>query len=77
MSRELREWIRQQMGADEAALRAEHYRARLGFGNPGMPAGLEQLERDRARLDTMTDAELRELGFLYADRAGYDKAWRP
>jgi hypothetical protein len=74
---ELREWIREQMTADETALRAEHYRARLGLGDPGMPAGLEQLERDRVRLETMTDAELRELGLLYAERAGYDEAWRP
>ncbi|HEY5456994.1 MAG TPA: hypothetical protein VIJ96_16135 [Acidothermaceae bacterium] len=77
MCSELRDWIRAQMASEEAALRAEHYRARLGLGNPGMPAELEQLERDRARLDTMTDAELRELGLLYADRAGYDQAWRP
>lgn len=65
------------MAVDEAALRAEHYRARLGQGDPGMPAELEQLERDRARLDIMTDADLRDLGLLYADRPGYLDAWRP
>jgi hypothetical protein len=42
-----------------------------------MPSELEQLERDRSRLDTMTDAELHELGVHYSDRAGYDQAWRP
>jgi hypothetical protein len=74
---ELREWIRKQMAADEAALRRQHYRARLGFGNPGMPAELEQLERDRVRLESMTDAELSEVGLLSADRAGYEDQWRP
>jgi hypothetical protein len=74
---ELRDWIRTQMAADETARRTEHYPSRLVLGDPGMPAELEQLERDRVRLETMTDAELRELGLLYAERAGYDEAWRP
>ena len=52
-------------------------RARLGLGNPETPAELEQLERDRARLETRTDGELRELGLLYAERPGYLDQWRP
>jgi hypothetical protein len=43
----------------------------------GCALELEQLERDGARLDTMTDAEVREVGLPYADRAGYDEAWCP
>lgn len=73
-------WIRRQMAFDETKIRGAMYTARQ-MGAPTAPSDmvemLAQLEADRARLDTIDDLGLRELGLLYADRPGYLQEWRP
>lgn len=76
---ELRSWVRKQMAADETKIRGAMYTSRqLDVAPPlQMIEMLSQLESDRERLDTMDDLGLREIGLLYADRDGYQDAWRP
>lgn len=76
---ELRLWIRKQMAADETKIRGAMYTARQLDVAPSleMIEMLSQLESDRARLDTVDDLGLREIGLLYADCEGYQESWRP
>jgi hypothetical protein len=74
---ELREWIREQMAAEETATRDATYNSRLGLRYPAAPAALEQIEADRVRIETTTEAELQDFGVLYGDRAGDLEEWRP
>jgi hypothetical protein len=78
---DLDRWLRAVMAADETLLRDQLARARNAApGTASLPpawianmaTGLARLEADRARLDTMDEAELRAFAAEnYSDRPGY------
>lgn len=74
---DLTEWLRRQYAVDETQIYGALYVHRTGSGDAVDASDLERIAAERARLESMSDDELRGAAARYADREGYREEWRP